>query len=60
MIPTPEQVRTMADKIQLLRQTADALQTLSADVPAIERNTVRILASVKMLELNIEHALLRD
>ncbi len=41
------------DKIQLLKKTAEELNQLCQDFPAIARNTVRILASVKMLEINI-------
>lgn len=43
----------MADKIGLLRQTAEALQKMAQNLPAVEKNTNRILASIKMLELNI-------
>jgi aspartate/glutamate racemase len=41
------------DKIQLLKKTAEELKRIGEDFPAIARNTVRILASVKMLEINI-------
>lgn len=41
------------DKIQLMKQTAEELNRIGEDFPAIARNTVRILASVKMLEINI-------
>ena len=40
-------------KIQLLKKTAEELNRVGEDFPAIARNTVRILASVKMLEINI-------
>ena len=40
-------------KIQLIKQNAQALSQLGKDFPAIVRNTVRIMASVKMLEINI-------
>jgi hypothetical protein len=40
-------------KIQLLKKTAEELNRLGRDFPAINRNTVRILASVKMLEINV-------
>jgi hypothetical protein len=39
-------------KIQLIKETAQELKTLGAEIPAIDRNIVRILASVKMLEIN--------
>ena len=41
------------DKIQHLKKTAEELNRIGEDFPAIARNTVRILASVKMLELNV-------
>ena len=41
------------DKIQLMKKTAEELNRLGEDFPALARNTVRILASVKMLEINI-------
>ena len=41
------------DKIQLMKQTAQELNRFGEDFPSIARNTSRILASVKMLELNI-------
>ena len=41
------------DKIQLLKKTAEDLNRMGEDFPAIARNTVRILASVKMLEIKV-------
>ena len=41
------------DKIQLMKKTAEDLNRMGEDFPAIARNTVRILASVKMLEINV-------
>ena len=41
------------EKIQLLKKTTEELNQLCQDFPAIARNTVRILASVKMLEINV-------
>ena len=43
----------MADNIGLLRKTTEALRKMGKDLPAVEKNTNRILASIKMLELNI-------
>ncbi len=40
-------------KIQLLKQTAKELSQDANEIPALSKNTARILASVKMLELNI-------
>lgn len=43
----------MAEKIRLLKQTATELKTISGGIQAVDRNVDRILASVKMLEINI-------
>jgi hypothetical protein len=43
----------MADNICQLRQTAEALRAMGKKLPAVDKNTARILASIKMLELNI-------
>lgn len=41
-------------KIQSMKKTAAELKSLAADnFPALARNTVRLLASLKMLELNV-------
>ena len=44
-------------KIQLMKKTAEELKRIGEDFPAIARNTVRILTSVKMLEINISDVL---
>jgi len=46
-------LKQINDKIQLMKKTAEELNRVGEDFPAIARNTVRILASVKMLEINI-------
>ena len=40
-------------KILLIKDAAAELNRLGQDIPALTRNTARILASIKMLELNI-------
>ncbi len=40
-------------RIKVIKKAAQELRELSAAIPAIDRNTARILASVKMLEINI-------
>ncbi len=40
-------------EIQLMKDAAVELNRLGQDFPALTRNVVRILASIKMLELNI-------
>jgi len=41
------------DHIVLMKQAAEELNRLGKDFPALARNTVRILASLKMLEINV-------
>ena len=41
------------DKIQLMKITEEELNRIGQDFPSLARNTVRILASVKMLEINV-------
>ena len=40
-------------KIQVMKQAAAELNRIGENFPALARNTVRILASVKMLEINV-------
>ena len=40
-------------RINLMRQTAEELKALGQNFPALARNTSRILASIKMLEMNV-------
>lgn len=46
-------IKEMDAKIRVLRQTAQELLDAAGNVEAVRRNAKRILASVKMLELNI-------
>jgi hypothetical protein len=39
--------------IRIIKSAADELKRLSGSFPALNRNTQRILASLKMLEMNI-------
>lgn len=41
------------EKIQVLKSTAQELNRLGDNFPALARNSVRILASIKMLEINV-------
>jgi len=43
----------MAEKIQILKQTATELKRISGGIQAVDRNVDRLLASIKMLEINI-------
>ena len=46
-------LKQINSKIQLMKSTAEELKQLGEDFPALSRNMVRILASLKMLEINI-------
>ena len=46
-------IEAMAEKIRLLKQTATELKRISGGIQAVDRNVDRILASIKMLEINI-------
>jgi hypothetical protein len=46
-------LKKINDKIQQLKETTRELNRIGEDFPAIARNTVRILASLKMLEINV-------
>ena len=47
------ELRKLDTRIKIIKKTAQELKGLSAGIPAVDRNTARILASVKMLEINI-------
>jgi hypothetical protein len=44
------------DRIRSLKETAEELSRMAGAFPALEKNTARILASIKMLELNASDA----
>ena len=46
-------IKDMAEKIRILKQTATELKRISGGIQAVDRNVDRILASIKMLEINI-------
>ena len=48
-----DKLNDINSKIQLLKQMAKELGQDVDEIPALSRNAARILASVKMLELNI-------
>jgi hypothetical protein len=41
------------DKIKIIKETAEQMVEMSDDFPSLYRNSRRILASIKMLEINI-------
>ena len=44
-------------KIRLIKKTAEELGHMADNFPALSRNTARIMASLKMLEINISDVL---
>ena len=46
-------LKKIHNKIQLMKKTAEELKRMGKNFPAIRRNSIRILASVKMLEINV-------
>ena len=49
----PMDLRDIHEKIRLIKDTALELNRIGDRFPALEKNTARILASVKMLEMNV-------
>lgn len=47
-----EQLKMIADQIQLIKNAARELKNLSDGIQALDCNVNRILASTKMLEIN--------
>lgn len=50
---TLDDLKQIDKKIQAMKSSAEELKRLGDNFPALARNTVRILASIKMLEINI-------
>jgi hypothetical protein len=48
-----EKVKEMAARIRAIKKNAEKLKDLSEGIQAVDRNVDRILASVKMLEINV-------
>ncbi len=54
---TPEyNIKAMTAKIAALRRDATELKEISGGIAAIDRNTDRILACVRMLEIEVSDA----
>ncbi len=49
-------IETIDAKIQAIKKTAEELKVLGESFPALYRNTARLLASTKMLEIDISDA----
>ena len=48
-----KQVKEIDKKIRKLRKTAEDIMKQGGQIEAVKRNTKRIMAAIKMLELNI-------
>ena len=48
-----QELEKLDTRIRTIRKAAQELKELGAGIPAVNRNADRILASVKMLEINI-------
>ncbi len=46
-------IKGMVEKIKVLRKNAEELKKISGGIQAVDRNADRILANVKMLEIDI-------
>jgi len=51
------ELKKIDTRIKTIKKAAQELKELSAGIPAVDRNAVRILASTKMLEINISDLL---
>jgi len=47
------ELKKIDTRIKTIKKAAQELKELSGEIPAVDRNTGRILASVKMLEINV-------
>ncbi len=50
---TRREMRKLDTRIKTIKKAAEELKTFSGGMQAVDRNAERILASVKMLEINI-------
>jgi hypothetical protein len=57
MTEKPNVFVQLKEQIKQLKSSAEILGETGKEIPAVARNMVRIMASVKMLELNIVDAL---
>ena len=51
-----DDIKAMADLIESLRKDAEKLKEIASDIPTVQKNADRILADVRMLEININDA----
>jgi hypothetical protein len=52
-----ETLEKMAVLIKAMKAEAETLKALSQGLPAVDRNADRILASIRMLEINVSDLL---
>jgi hypothetical protein len=52
-MPAQPDFKKMDEQLQILKKAALALSAMADEFPAVKRNTVRLLSSVKMMELNV-------
>jgi hypothetical protein len=52
-----QDIKAMDHKIRQLRATAEELKELGQGIEAVRRNVDRILASTRMLEINVSEVL---
>lgn len=50
-------IKKMAQKISSIKQEVNELKAMSGGIQAVDKNIDRILASIKMLEINISDLL---
>lgn len=53
-----KEIEKMDSQIKAIKEAAEELKALSGGIQAIDRNVERMLASVKMLEINVTDLLL--
>ena len=51
------EIKKLSTRIEAIRKAASELLRFSGGIQAVDRNVLRILASVKMLEINISDLL---
>lgn len=49
-------IKGMVARITALRHDAEVLREISGGIPAVNCNVIRLLANIKMLEINISDA----
>ena len=45
-------IEKISSEIETLKSSAERLKAMSDEIPALNRNLVRVAASIKMLEIN--------